>query len=486
MCTINIDKIVRVDNDGIVVVSGTVSDCEVDSIEGGHVSVRITCGNNTDVSDAQVFADGRWHAEFNSDCPCGEQVRATATCATDQNCQASLTVEELPCIICPEISIKREETEDDVFQTLFDVTCLDNGNASVTFQYTFTNIFQFPLTVEVDCGPGGAPVFGTSETFAPAEAKTVDVTCQYPSPFIPQIFIRFLSNGELLGCPPIKVGGPVIEECPKCKRDLPNVEVTVDGCTASFDGDNVSPDCTFVVNFNEAGFESVPQNSLNFSHSYNQNGDYNVGIKMSCGDCDYILPGLDVVITDCKGNGDSDPNDKPPSNPWFCGPLRTLIAVSAGLSLFFLVMIICLPAAWLPLLIAAGVSLVLGVIAGILHSYFCPANPCNFALLSSAQAALSAGSTLIIYSVCCPWVFWAGLITLASGIGLLLLWKEKCKKSACDTATEVAYVFLVIIPAIATIILALVVLSPCHSPSWNTILGLIFSFITLYALGCDE
>ena len=485
MCNINIEKIVRLDNDGLVVVSGTVLDCEVDSIEGGHVSVSITCGNNTDVRDAQVFADGRWFAEFNSGCQCGEQVRATATCATDQNCVVSSTVEDLPCIICPKISIKREETEDDVFRTFFEIKCLENGNALVAFQYTFTNDFQFPITVEVDCGPGGSPVSGTSETFAPNESNTVDVTCQYPSPFIPQILIRFLSNSELLGCPPTIVGGPVIEECPKCQRELPTVEANVDACTASFSGDFVSPDCTFLVNFDEAGFTSVPKNSLNFSHSYSQNGNYNVGITMTCGGCSYTLPGVSVVITDCKGKGD-DPNDKPPSNPWFCGPLRTLIAVSAGLSLFFLVMIICLPAAWLALLIAAGISATIGAIAGILHSIFCPTNPCNFALLSTAQAALSAGSTLMIYSLCCPWVFWAGLVTLASGIGLLLLWKDKCKKSACNTATEVAYVFLVIIPAIATILLALVVLTPCLDPFWNTILGVIFSFITLYALGCDD
>lgn len=485
MCNINILPPVRIDNEGTVVVSGTVEDCAVDPIEGGQISVTIDCNNESLQQDAEVFSDGFWVATFSSTCPCGGQVRIEATCASDPLCSSQFTEQDLPCIECPKISIKVEETDDDVFKTNFTVTCQEDGSAHVAFQYTYTNEFQIPITVDVDCGPGGTPVAGTNETFPPNATNTVDVICSYPSPSIPQIFLRFLSNGELLGCPPLQVGGPVVDVCPKCQRDLPNIQVEEDGCKATFTGDFVSPECTFVVNFDEPGFSAVPQNSLNFSHNYSSNGSYTVGIVMTCGGCDYVLPGVQVEITDCNENDDDD-DVKPPSNPWFCGPLRSAMAVAAGLALFFLVMIICIPAAWLAFAIAAAVSAVVGIVAGILHSIFCPKKPCQFALLSSAQAAISAGSMLITYSLCCPWVIWAGLGVLAAGIGLLFTWKKKCNKGACATATEVAYVFLVLIPAIGTILLFLVVLMPCHNPLYNGILGAIYSFITLYALGCDE
>lgn len=188
--------------------------------------------------------------------------------------------------------------------------------------------------------------------------------------------------------------------------------VSVNACFATFTRGDFDGDCDFIWNFGD-GSPNVTDNNPTVTHEYPVNDTYNVGVTMVCGDCIYPLSVESAEITDCVSDDDDDDGD---SNPWFCGALRAVVGVAAAIAVFALVMIICVPAAWLPLLITAGIAAVVSIVAGILVAIFCPNLPCNYALLTTAQATIAGGSALIVFSACCLWVLFAGIGTVIAGI----------------------------------------------------------------------
>lgn len=136
MCDIKIAAIVGLGTPATSVgVTGRVSDCAADSIDGGaQVSVTLNCGGNSATQDATVYSDGRWFVEFTTvTCGCGRPVTATAECIADPSCRAELTVDALECIDCPNlkvIGIPTNENDDvDVMVPVFESVCLPSGEA---------------------------------------------------------------------------------------------------------------------------------------------------------------------------------------------------------------------------------------------------------------------------------------------------------------------------------------------------------------------
>jgi hypothetical protein len=168
-----------------------------------------------------------------------------------------------------------------------------------------------------------------------------------------------------------------------------------------------------------------------------------------------------------------------------CGALRLIVAVAGAMAILAALLAICVPAAATALFITAGVLAALAAIAGILYAIFCRKKPCEVALLISGQSTLGAGAAAIILSACCPWMIWAGFALVASGMGLLLLWRSRCNKSVCALAKEITKIiggivlpligFVVIIPGLALCVNGVAL-------AW---VSAVFGLIAVYAASCE-
>jgi hypothetical protein len=99
-----------------------------------------------------------------------------------------------------------------------------------------------------------------------------------------------------------------------------------------------------------------------------------------------------VNVASCNGNGNGESG--------FCLGLRIVIAAAGAMALLAVILIACVPQAWVPLLIAAAVFAALAAIAWIIWAVLgCP-TPCGWGYLLSGQVMLGAGVASIILSGC--------------------------------------------------------------------------------------
>jgi hypothetical protein len=183
-----------------------------------------------------------------------------------------------------------------------------------------------------------------------------------------------------------------------------------------------------------------------------------------------------VNVPSCDGNGDGDGG--------FCLGLRIVIAAAGAMALLAVILIACVPQAWLPLLIAAAVFAALAAIAWIVWALLgCP-TPCGWGYLLSGQVMLGAGVASIILSGCCSWMILVGLIIAALGFGSLMLWKAHCNKSWCALAKEITYVIGGIVLPIISVVVAIPILAGCVNGVASVVVGGIFGPIAVYAAAC--
>lgn len=490
MCEIEITSVIGQDELGNDIgVVGTVSDCPEEGIEGSNVSVRLECAGNSAVRDADVFTDGRWHAKFsNIGCRCGEEVTAIATCTTVEGCEDELVIEELSCIDCSGTG------DDDVTLPPFRVgdehECLITGNAAVPIKIDFTNTLSQFVHINVQCGADA--VSGGAGIGVPSGASVTEtITCEYETPTTPQLVVIWLLdiNFEPIGCPPITLTVPPIEECPCQIDEKPEIGVEVDGCTATFTRTEFpEEDCELTWDFDDG--DSITESDESFTHEFPENDTYNVAVSMVCGDCVYPIPVEPVEITDCEeDNGgvvvdDGGDDDEDGGEGFWCGVVRVALAVASAMAILTGLLAICIPAAAPALLLAAAGFAIAAAVLAIIYTIFCPDKPCGVTLLTAAQASLGAGVAAIVLSGCCPWVLWAGIILVLIGLGGLLLWKSQCDQSYCAVAKEITKVIGGIVLPIIGVVGLIPGVAGCISPIASAIVSGIFGPIAAYAASC--
>ena len=86
-------------------------------------------------------------------------------------------------------------------------------------------------------------------------------------------------------------------------------------------------------------------------------------------------------------------------------------------------------------------------------SALCPGKPCMWFVLLSWQVSIGFGVVALYFVACCLWAYAIGFVSLAVGIGLLIFWWIKCKRTACQVVVELAPVISAVLVLIAYAIL---------------------------------
>ena len=178
------------------------------------------------------------------------------------------------------------------------------------------------------------------------------------------------------------------------------------------------------------------------------------------------------------------PNTSDDDESFGCGALRIGVAIAAALTILAVLLAICVPAAATALIYVAIGAVILTVILTVVYSIFCPNKPCKVGLLISGQSSLAAGVAALVLSACCPWVIWAGLGLIISGLGLLLLWRSQCGKTYCEFAKEVVKVLGAFVLPILGILIGIPVISVCFSGFALGWISAVFGPVTVYASTC--
>jgi hypothetical protein len=113
------------------------------------------------------------------------------------------------------------------------------------------------------------------------------------------------------------------------------------------------------------------------------------------------------------------------------------MTVAAILAIAAVALAVCIPpAAHVLFLIALGLGIT-AAIAAIFWGILCP-KPCAWALLLAWQVSIGVGFVLLYFTVCCPTFWLIGLGLLAAGLGLMVVWKRRCRKGTCAVLKELS------------------------------------------------
>lgn len=291
MCIITIEDVVGIGPEPKAIrVSGTVVDC-VNNIDGQGVIVSTSCQSEDDRTpfapgEAANVDNGNWNIIIDvpedAECGCGQPVFVKAWCAMDESCSApDFTLAELRCPECPEVSFIAPEPED--------IGCNPNSTASITLRATIINNTPTPIIAFIECGsnPDGVldpPNSVNSIGVTSGDTQIVKATCRYPTPSVPKPFIRFTDfNNDNLGCPEIPLPVEPLGECP-CP-EVQDLTVTVNGCTATFEGEPSSAieGCAFIWDFGDDS-DNVETKTAKATHEYPCAKDYAAVVTLKCGE----------------------------------------------------------------------------------------------------------------------------------------------------------------------------------------------------------
>jgi len=439
MCEIQITRVTGI-GQGLdaITVFGRVELCEPGVESESPLVVQIICpiesvalfgpgepfaGTVFDASAVFIAGNGDFYATFNQigDCRCGGQMLASAHCAAEPDCRDEMLVEVLECTGCP----VEDEGIDDVGGR--PPECDEGATALVTLGKTFTNATDSStfLMRFMPNHPDAEIVSITEEQINAGQTRTVTAVVRYPTRSTPQPYFLALDTQENpTGCPPYLFNPRTM---PDCCPDVQIVSKEVDGCrvTINVEPVNVPDGCEYRWNFyaEDPSSPDVPGSSQ-FTHIYEDNGDHEIEVFVTCGRCNGESAFDSVVITECEGE----------ETNW-CRGIRLLAAIAAALSIFAAALAICLPMI-APLLL--GIAAVLGIASGLLFWWHsgerCKSRTCRPKTLSIAQATIMAGFAMIQFSSpdCCPELLGFGLAAVGGGLALLNYWRTKCHKTWCQ------------------------------------------------------
>lgn len=366
-----------------------------------------------------------------------------------------------PCVACPDVGFD------------YDIGACDAvGNRSVTVTAeviatgTVTAELQHPLGVVLDTASGsgtltlshtGSYPGGTSQTFhvvitSPTTCGESEVTVDIPACVCPDIsFIT--STGD-------------------CRGDSRPVTITAELSAAGLYTAELQGPGGLLDTVSGTGTQTLTA-TANFPGGTSQT--FTVVVTSPAG-CDGQSITVDVPA--CGGDDDDDGDGS-----FGCLFGRIIIAAAGAIALLALILALCVPAAATALLIVAAAFAALAIVVMIFWLIFCDA-PCRWAVLLGGQVLLGAGIGALIFSACCPWVFWVGLIMALIGLGLLFLWRALCDISFCDLAKEITYVIGGIVLPIVGIIVLIPVLVACVNTVALGVVGAVFGPIAVYAAAC--
>ena len=194
------------------------------------------------------------------------------------------------------------------------------------------------------------------------------MTFRYPTLSNPTPYAEFLQvNNEHFGCAPVN-WGPYHAILLSGHMNLGNHDRRL--CHRGKGRPYQHPSWMYVIwdfDADNPGSEQKVGDIGQRNHTYGEPGTYRVRVSVQCGSC---LKSDDKLINieKCKGKESTG-----------CGILRIATAVALAMVLLAGLLAICIPQAAYPLLIAAAVMAVIGVITGIAYSLFCPDKPCAVA-----------------------------------------------------------------------------------------------------------
>lgn len=600
-CEIKIESVSRVGSGSTarIYVIGSVQKCASD-IEGSTVVVRLFCGrDNTEVGvrDAEVQASGFWSAEFRQvaeRCDCGQPVRVTAECATDNSCADDFTG-DLDCIECPLVG----HPGDDVGNSTVTVQCNADGTANVTVSIGFINTTPNMAWAKLVPGTDATVISSPFTGFTPGSSDVITGVFQYATPSNPQsvVLVHTDDQANPIACPPFVIDIGPIEDCRRECPSVSQIDVQVGACERdpqdNFEKRRVTFTPTIVgpvpiaYNWDFGDGETLVGAGMPaaISHLYSGIPIFEPSLCITGpGDCQQTcldvpisefdgfeacacpsLNSISVSIGECVadpngggqkrevtltpvivgppptshvwdfGDGTTDasvgaPSAKthlyanaPTSAPELCisgpepcpdqcaeasldefdnfqscggggsgggdestgcGVMRIAIAVFMALAILAGLLAICVPPAATALAWIAFGSAIVSVILGVIYSIFCPSKPCKILLLLTGQATLAAGVAAIVLSGCCPWMIWAGLGLVSTGLGLLLLWRSKCNRSYCALAKEVVKVVGVLVLPVLAVLVGIPVIGTCFSGVALAWVSALFGPISAYAATC--
>ena len=144
-----------------------------------------------------------------------------------------------------------------------------------------------------------------------------------------------------------------------------------------------------------------------------------------------------------------------------CLGLLITIAVAGAIAILAGLFSLCIPAAATVLGIIAGSLALAAIIAGVLLSFFdCPL-PCRWPLLKTGEILLGAGYGALLFSKCCSDLVIGGVVMIAFGLLMLLLWRQLCGVSWCNFFTEFAYLIGGTLAPIILIVQSIPVVKAC-------------------------
>lgn len=225
-CSITIDGVFGLGaGPSVIRVIGTVVDCPAD-VEGNAVIVGISCISADGPfieRPAETDLSGNWQVlipvQPNDNCRCNQSVFVRAHCATQADCSAEFTEDQLKCVECP--AIRFTDPDDVARPPSVVVECNPDGTATVTVSYVVDNTTTMFIHVRVQPGhPAGIVISGGLNGIAPGSSVFLTTVLQYPAPSAPAPFFEILDMSfNPTGCPPVPIPlGPIgpcePSECP--------------------------------------------------------------------------------------------------------------------------------------------------------------------------------------------------------------------------------------------------------------------------------
>jgi hypothetical protein len=170
-----------------------------------------------------------------------------------------------------------------------------------------------------------------------------------------------------------------------------------------------------------------------------------------------------------------------------CSGLLITIAVAGAIAILAGLLALCIPAAATVLGIIAGSLALAAIIAGVLLSFFdCPL-PCRWPLLKTGEILLGAGYGALLFSKCCSDLVVGGVVMIAFGLLMLLLWRQLCGVSWCNFFTEFLYLIGGTLGSIILIVQSIPVVQACfNQPAYNYISGVFALFVVHILASCHS
>ncbi|MAU01145.1 MAG: hypothetical protein CL608_28715 [Anaerolineaceae bacterium] len=454
MCDIQIIQVIGNNPDlSSITVYGTIEDCFA-NVEGQRLHVQVGCtpetiigfnpqdeflGTFVDADELFIDLDGNWYAVFNNPeiCRCGRQIVVKVSCETNEDCVATLVVDSLPCVECPDI-FNLSDVGDDVVPSPVP-TCNPDGTATVTLTRQVENDTSMAVLFQIIPGhPDGVIEAGGTAAFSPGESGSVSATIRYPTLSTPQPYIVILDTaGEPLGCPPVPIE---VAQMPSCCPDIEINSIEIRECLVivKIEPTSLPEGCTFIWDFDADNPDSQQEygDIGQRNHTYAQPGDYRIVVRVSCGEC-LNEAETEIEIRACQSDDDCSWWD-PRCWDW-CAILRVMLIVSMAAASFLWFVVACAPggAALVKVAIAASAAAV--VLVGVWWA-LC-GDQCDW-LLISWQVPLIIGIVALFLAPCsCTWLLWAGLGLVLLAMVDFFLWLDKCEPSRCKIVQELLFVF---------------------------------------------